>query len=208
MIAAVGVHDINVAIAIAFRDKGDFLPVGRPIAPAFVGGRVGQVLDIAAIRVAGVELKDGVFAAIGLKENFAAIGRPVGRPAVRGLEGHDRMLIAAIYLAGVNLQRFFIHAVGDKGNLAAIRRPGRFHVGADVRAGCQLTLVVAIVVHDPDLQVIARPRMPNDKPGPRRGRWRGGVGGQGHGLARRRAGGIEIHHASDDPHDQGERGQE
>ena len=102
LVAAVCVHDIDVAVAVTFGDERDLLSIGRPIAAAFVGGGMGHVFDVAAIYVAGVQLEDGVFVAIGLEEDLLPIGRPVGRPAVRGLEGHDGAQIAAVHTHGVD----------------------------------------------------------------------------------------------------------
>ena len=80
LVRAVGVHDVDLVIAVAVGREGDALAVRRPGRPVVDAVVVGQAADVAAVGVHDVNLQ--VADAAAAKGDLLAVGRP-GRDCCR-----------------------------------------------------------------------------------------------------------------------------
>jgi hypothetical protein len=194
-VGAVGVHDVDVEVAVEVGGEGDAAPVGGPGGRAVVvlrrgrdPGQSGAVVEHGVdVVVEGLGETAAGRVAIGVEGDVGAVGRP-GRPedgdgGAGGIVRHDHSRAGAVGRHAV--ERGAAVAIGDEGDGPAVGRHRRVVVG-DVVVG-ELDHGVPARAQGVDLQVTVAVGLEHDGVVVR---WRR-RGGDGHETEREGYGGGE-----------------
>src|SRR5207244_3349923 len=118
LVGAVGLHDVNLVIAVAVGSEGDLLAVGGPNRPIVQGGVMRQPADLAAVGVHDVNLQ--IATPPTAKGDLLTVGRPTGIVVGGDFAGQP----ADVLTVGVGDINFLVAiARAHKGDLLAIGRP-------------------------------------------------------------------------------------
>jgi hypothetical protein len=145
---AIGIHHVNMLLAVAVAGKGELRSVRRPVGRQVIGRIIGELRNL-AVDARHIDLPVAV--AISQKNELRAVGRPPRRFVIRGVVGYA-FEIGSVGVHDENLTLAFDSP--RKGDVVAVQGPHRSAIGFIVISS-QVFLSGAVGVHFKHIEVAA-----------------------------------------------------